>query len=289
MKNLCYLLVVLAGCSSTGNYPRLFAEDAAGDDSGVDSGTDVDTDTDTDTDTDSGFDAGFDSGADAGEISCDGGACCTFGGDIAISGTPCILDDLPAEAATYWTSAGQIPQQFRCMDEDMCGSGEERRAGQVVCGGVSQHCKISDIVWGDWEVTVENLPSTSLCYAGYHDIVWLPYLADLKTDWPCYGTGVWGCEEGVCIPGPAAVEGEECDYLQCGEYCVANPLHDTYNCKGSCGYNCLEHGGSFCAPAFEGATEPEDTECRCGEHPACAEGYRCVADYILADTTCIPE
>lgn len=283
MKNLFYVVFVL-GCSSTGGqFPPFFVGLP---DSGQDSSIE-DAGPDTDTDTDSLYDSGVDSGTDDGGTPslCDGGSCCSEDGGFLSSGTPCILDDLPEDAAEGWSSSGLIPQQFRCVDEGVCGSGEMRRVGEVVCGGSSPYCRIQDISWGSWEVTIDDQGENVGCYAGGASIVWRTDLVENQTSFTCWD---FGCSGGICLPGPEVVEGEECDNFQCGDYCVAD-THNVFNCGGVCGYSCRENGGDRCVSSFEGATEPEDTECRCGEHPACLEGTRCVYDDIVSDFTCIPE
>lgn len=279
MRTLVFLFCALCfGCSDvSGKYPYYFGLP----DSGSSTDTDVDSDTDSDSDSDTEADSGVDSGDEDGgstNLPCDGGACCSSSGFVKASGSPCVLDDLPEGASPFFTSEGKIPQEFRCKTPDVCGGGEERRAGEVVCNGESPHCNLGDIVWGPWEVTLEVTPSNTICNDIHLGIVWYTYLTENKTDPFC----TFGCENGECLPGPPAVEGEECLHFQCGDYCVAMEV-DLYNCGGECGNNCWDHGGNICS----WVGETDETACFCGTDPPCDSGYICQYDFIFAKDVCV--
>ena len=277
MKNL-FLVVLFActGCSSVGDYPRLFIVTDSGvdtetevADAGTDSSVDSDTDSDTDTDSDS------DSESDAGTgISCDSGACCV-GGEVAVEGTECIPDVLPEDVSEIFVPEEQIPMQFRCIAPDTCGGGEERRKGHTVCDGLSSSCFLENIAWGSWEVTFEVSPSPhTVCHplrtGGV--VLWSSYADDSGSSFLYCNTWMYaGCEAGACIPAFSGSE-EECANNMSAFFC------------GSCTHNCYENGGDSCNNSADGFI------CECGTfNPACDEGFRCVWDDVVADFACIPE
>jgi hypothetical protein len=267
MKNLFLLvLVVCVGCSSVGEYPRLFIAEDSGTDTSTDeedAGSDSSVDADSDSDTDSEVDAGSDAGTG---IPCDAGACCVDG-EVAFEGTPCISDVVPENAAEEFNPALDVPLQFRCPNPDVCGGGEERRVGQTVCDGLNPTCSLDSILWGSWEVTFETSPNpNSVCDPMRTDgvVIWS------NSTW--VGASFYGCSsgcfEGQCLP---AFSGDECAFNVSDFFC------------GSCDNNCFENGGSQCGG---GAGE---IFCQCGLNPACDEGNRCLFDWVTFDYSCVPE
>jgi len=275
MKNLVLLfLVVCSGCSSTGEFPRLFVVEDSGLDTeteAVDAGEDSSSDSDADTETSS--DSGIDSGTG---LPCDAGSCC-ISGEVALGGAACVPDILPEIVSDSFHPDTMEPFQFRCPEPTVCGSGDEIRQGETVCDGISPSCSLTNIEWGAWYVDPydEYDDPNSVCNILVTDgYVYWSTLAGLgpnraRTGCPA-GAGYTGeCVAGVCVP---LYSGAECDLNFADMFC------------DSCTNNCYENGGSTCGGSGE------DRVCECGTgNPACDEGFRCIFDMVIFDYSCVPE